>query len=280
MLANLDNEVIFKKVFTDRDIFKGFVKDVLNIDMKIGKIETEKRFDPKIGHIDFQLDIFAESEDNRVVIEIQRIEYDYNFDRFLHYFLMTIAELQRSYQTYGINKEVYGIVVMTAPYTISDKNQYPVRNEVMISALNPRNLQGKEVKLFNHQLVFLNAYHKDKETPAAIRDWLNLIYQSIHQPNNPQLNENNPLIKKAIELIHVDNLTPKERAARKKAEGAKVVRKMVEEKAREEGVLLGLEKVGIRCIQQGKTDEEIEMLTGLHKIQIKRLRERIENEKT
>jgi hypothetical protein len=31
MLANLDNEVHFKKVFTDIDVFCGLVKDVLGI---------------------------------------------------------------------------------------------------------------------------------------------------------------------------------------------------------------------------------------------------------
>ncbi|MGB0932233.1 MAG: hypothetical protein ACPGVB_15725, partial [Chitinophagales bacterium] len=140
LLANLDNEVIFKKAFTDKIVFKAFVKDVLGLDIKVGKIETEKQFRPKIGHIDFKLDIFAESKDERVVIEIQRIEYDYHFDRFLHYFLMSIAELQRSYKTYNIDKTVYAIVVMTAPYTIEETRGKPVLNEVLISGLNPHNL--------------------------------------------------------------------------------------------------------------------------------------------
>ena len=42
MLANLDNEVYFKKVFTDVEVFTAFVKDVLGIDMHISKVETEK----------------------------------------------------------------------------------------------------------------------------------------------------------------------------------------------------------------------------------------------
>ena len=33
MLANLSNEIYFKKVFTDVDVFKAFVKDILNIDL-------------------------------------------------------------------------------------------------------------------------------------------------------------------------------------------------------------------------------------------------------
>ncbi len=60
-LGRLDNEVIFKKAFTDKVVFKAFVKDVLNIDIEVGTIETEKKFEPQIGYIDFELDIYAES---------------------------------------------------------------------------------------------------------------------------------------------------------------------------------------------------------------------------
>jgi hypothetical protein len=85
MLGNLDNEVIFKKAFTDKIVFTQFVKDILDLDVEIGIIETEKKFLPKIGYIEFEsdgvpFDIFAESVDKRIVIEIQKVEYDHNFD--------------------------------------------------------------------------------------------------------------------------------------------------------------------------------------------------------
>jgi hypothetical protein len=44
-LGRLDNEVIFKKAFTNKVVFTAFVKDVLNIDIEVDKIETEKKFD-------------------------------------------------------------------------------------------------------------------------------------------------------------------------------------------------------------------------------------------
>ena len=69
MLGNLDNEIIFKKAFTNKTVFKAFVRDILGIDIEVDKIETEKRFEPKIGYIDFELDIFAESIDKRIVIK-------------------------------------------------------------------------------------------------------------------------------------------------------------------------------------------------------------------
>ena len=42
MLGNLDNEVIFKKAFTDKIVFKAFVHDILGIDIEVDVIETEK----------------------------------------------------------------------------------------------------------------------------------------------------------------------------------------------------------------------------------------------
>jgi hypothetical protein len=140
-LPPLDNGTIFKTAFTDKTVFKQFVKDILGIDIEVDKIETEKKFEPKIGDIDFILDIFAESIDHRVIIEIQRIDYDYNFDRFIHYFIMAIAQLQRSSEQYKIRQTVFAIVVLTEPYKLDQKNQLPIRDEVMITSLDPRNLQ-------------------------------------------------------------------------------------------------------------------------------------------
>jgi hypothetical protein len=143
MLANLDNEVYFRYVFSDTIVFNGFVQDILGIDATFSKIEPAKKFKPKVGYIDFELDLFAESDDERVIVEIQKIVYDYNFDRFLHYFLMSIGELQRTYKDYKIQKTVYGIILITEPYKILP-NGNPIRDEVMITKLNPQNLKKQE----------------------------------------------------------------------------------------------------------------------------------------
>ena len=223
MLGNLDNEVIFKKAFTDKIVFTQFVKDILDLDVEIGIIETEKKFLPKIGYIDFELDIFAESVDKRIVIEIQKVEYDHNFDRFLHYFLMVIAEQQKRSKEYGIEQTVYMIVVLTAPYSINQKNGKAVKDEVLLINLNPRNLKGGEIDIYGHQFVCLNPNHPDKGTPARMQDWLDLIYQSIHSPERPIVNENNQGIKRAVDLISFENLTPEERTKSKNKEASMVV---------------------------------------------------------
>lgn len=221
-LGSLDNEVIFKKAFTDKTVFKGFVRDILGIEVEIDKIETEKKFEPKIGQIDFELDIFAETTDKRIVIEIQRVEYDHNFDRFLHYFLMVIAEQQRRAKDYGIPQTVYLIVVLTAPYRISDRHGKPIKDEVLLLKLNPKTLKGEERELYGHQLVCLNPNYTDEGTPQPIRDWLTLIYESIHNPEHAAINRNNEAISRAADLISYENLTPEERALSKNKEAGKI----------------------------------------------------------
>lgn len=34
MLGNLDNEVVFKKAFTDKIVFEQFIKDILGIEIE------------------------------------------------------------------------------------------------------------------------------------------------------------------------------------------------------------------------------------------------------
>jgi hypothetical protein len=113
MLGNLDNEVIFKKAFTDKFVLKCLVKDLFGVDFEADKVQTEKRFEPKISSIDFKYDIFAESKDKRVIVEIQRIDYDYNFDRFLLYHNMAIAEMQRTSEEYKTDKIVLTVAFFT-----------------------------------------------------------------------------------------------------------------------------------------------------------------------
>ncbi len=271
MLANLDNEVIFKKAFTNKIVFKAFVRDILGIDVEVDKIETEKRFDPKIGYIDFELDIFAETTDKRICIEIQRVEYDHHFDRFLHYFLMLIAEQQKKAREYNIDLTVYVIVVLTAPYTISEKNGKPILDEVLLLNLNPQTLQGEIRDLYGHQFVCLNSNYKDKKTPKSIRDWLDLIYQSIHNPENFTLNLKNKGIKKAIELISFENLTPTERAEAKNKEAAKIVLTKTEEKAKEERSI----EIAKKFIQIGLGNEVVSEGTDLTLEQIEKLRQEL-----
>ena len=241
------------------------------IEVEVDVIETEKKFEPRIGYIDFELDIFAETTDRRIAIETQRIEYDHHFDRFLHYFLMLIAEQQKRAKEYRIDQTVYLIVVLTTPYTILDKNGEAIKDEVLLLDLNPKTLGGEIRRLFQHQFVCLNPNHPQPETPQRIRDWLDLIYQSIHNPQRPTLNLDNEGIRKAVELINVDNMTPEERTAAKNKEAAKVTAAKLE--------LFKAFEIAKNCIKEGSTDEFIAKVTGLSFERIAILRREVDKEK-
>ncbi len=264
MLGNLDNEVIFKKAFTNITVFKAFVRDILGIEVEVDKIETEKKFEPKIGFVDFELDIYAETIDKRIAIEIQRVEYDHHFDRFLHYFLMLIAEQQRKAKAYKIDQTVYVIVILTTPYTISEKNGQPIQDEVLLLNVNPQNLKGEVKDLYSHQFVCLNPNHPEPQTPQAIRDWLDLIYQSIHSPERPNINLQNVGIMKAAELISRDNLTYEERTLAKNTEARKETIAIY-------GNLRSIE-IAKKMIAEGEVDEKISRYTDLSIEKIQKIR--------
>jgi hypothetical protein len=263
-LGRLDNEVIFKKAFTNKVVFKAFVRDVLGIDIEVGRIETEKKFEPKIGYIDFELDIYAESVDKRVCIEIQRVEYDHHFHRFLHYFLMLIAEQQKTAKEYDVDQTVYMIVVLTTKYSISEKNGQPIKDELLLLNFNPQTIRGEIRDLYGHQFVCLNPNHPDPDTPQKVRDWLDLIYQSMHNPERPVLNTLNEGIKKAAELISFENLTPEERAESKNKEAGKVTIAKAEQNARID--------IAKKLIKRGLTNEEIAEDTELSVEKIEQIR--------
>ena len=258
-IARLDNEVFFKKAFTDEFVFKAFVKDIVGIDVQPDKIETEKAFQPKLGNINFKYDIFAEDSKKRVVIEIQKVEYDHNFDRFLHYHLQAISEQQRSSEDYSVDKTVYTIVVMTAPYKINEKTREFYRDEVLISNLNPKNLKGVERKIFNHELIYLNPNYKDEETPVNYRDWLDLIYESIHNPENPNVNTQNEGVRRAVELVSYENINPYEWEESKQEAGRRKVIKLEREEGRDEAKI----EIAKNAVIQGLDDNFIALITGL-----------------
>lgn len=243
MLANLDNGTIFKKAFTNREVFEHFVKDVLGFEVKVGKIETEKKFEPRIGHISFELDIFAETLDKRVVIELQKVEYDYNFDRFWHYFSMLIVEQQSNSRAYAIDKTVYLILIMTEPYkVIKDITGRKLDQEMIVITIHAEDSGKSLVPLYPHKFIALNPNHRHPDTPKAIRDWLDLVYESVNNPKSPKLNHLHKGVMKAADLIEYEKLSPEENEAKKKDESAKDKRALYEQAILEEGEAKGREE--------------------------------------
>lgn len=254
MLANLDNEVFFKKVFTDVEVFTAFVKDVLGIELTIDKVETEKIITGRVGAIKFKMDLFAKDKSKRTVVEIQKIDYDYTYDRFTHYFLGNLIDMQRSSKTYNFAKEVYIIVVVTSAYRISDKTGKPIKDDVLITDVNPRTLQGEMRDMYNHKMVILNTTYVDKNTPPEIRDWLDLIIESMQHPDNPSINTRKPAIVRAAMLAEHDDISPEQLADAKIQEMRKETVAFVEDITRKEVTEKVTEKVTAEVTEKVTTE--------------------------
>jgi len=270
MLAPLDNETIFKKAFTDKEVFQQFVKDLFDIDITVDKIETEKKFEPPISPINFEIDIYAESTDHQFIIEIQKIDYDYNFDRFLLYFITLISNQQKSSSDYKFTQRVLGVVVFARPYRFDQKDGQPIRDNVMLMDFNPRNLKGELIKLYEHNMVFLNSSKKyqNSETPKNYKDWLDLLYASMKEPVNYKLNLNNKGIAKAIHLIDYDKLDPMTLQKMKEDE----MRKQVVEYEQNDKVI----EIAINGINAGFSNDIISTMTKLSLVEIDLLRKQLD----
>ena len=274
MLAPLDNETIFKKAFTDKEVFQQFVKDLFGVDIIVDKIETEKKFEPSVANIDFKLDIYAETTDHRFVIEIQKIDYDYNFNRFLNYFISLLIEQQKKAKKYAIPQTVLGVVVLTRPYKINQLTGDPIQESVLSIDFDPRNLKDERIKLWNHQLLFLNPNpkYKNEETPKQYQDWLDLFSVSIDRDVNITLNINNIGIAKTMQLIEYEQLDPSTMAEMKISEEKKAMISIIENESKLEGIDFEKTNSAKNGIKAGFTNEVIKVMTGLTDDQINQLR--------
>jgi predicted transposase/invertase (TIGR01784 family) len=268
MLGNLASEVIFKKAFTDKFVLQCLVRDLFNIDFVPETVETEKRFEPKIGHIDFKYDVFAQSQDERIIVEIQKVDYDYNFDRFLLYHNMAIAEMQRTSKEYKIDQVVYTIAIFTGKYVGTERSGKLVERDILFHHSNLFDLDGEEFNIFGHKLIFLNHNYMKDTTPQGYKDWLSLVKESIKNPENPTINLANQGIKKVAELIDYDQLSPEEMRENKNrnaAESAKGVYELAAEQRKQI-------EIAKNALSEGFDDLLVSKLTGLSVTQIQTLR--------
>jgi len=207
-LAPLNNQVVFKKLLSDEEILKAFIKDFLDIDLIPQTIEVEKKFIPPIGGVDIEIDIFVDDPTHRVVIEIQRERYDYDFDRFWHYHIASQLELVKSHKEYKLDRTVYTIVWFTRKVR---EKQY--QRSLMTTNLVTTTEQDESMILYPHQMFFLNPFYWSDKTPQGLKDWMTLVTESVNNPTHPQINLNRPIIQKAARLIDDDGLTPQERVS-------------------------------------------------------------------
>lgn len=263
--------VVFKRVFSQPDIFTQFAQDILGISVNIKQVHTEYEYPEPIGFVKTKYDLFGEDPDQRIIIEIQHVKEDDFFNRFLYYHLISLAEQVKSYAEYDFERTVYTIVVLT-----STPQDGSVNFSCAISNMNPVDERGQQVEVYPHRLVFLAPRLVNEKTPSAVKAWLDLITDSldgkVDQQKHPSL-----LFERVIESMKKTTITPeelsqiKDEAAWEKAKARFALEGR--EEGREEGRKEGQTEL-IRAMQvQGLTVAEIAKMTGLSVSEIEALLE-------
>ena len=100
----------------------------------------------------------------------------------MHYFISLIIEQQTWANKYHFKQTVLGVIILTQPYKINQLTGEPIKENVMTIDFDPRNIDDERIKIWKHQLVFLNPNSKYKKdnTPKKYQDWLDLFYASVN----------------------------------------------------------------------------------------------------
>jgi hypothetical protein len=103
----LSSGTVFKKGFSDVAIFTQMVKDFTGVNLKIEEVENEKAFIEPIASIATKFDLFAQDQENRIIVEAQHVNYSDNFDLFYYYHQIATVETIVSSKNYRFPQTVY-----------------------------------------------------------------------------------------------------------------------------------------------------------------------------
>lgn len=249
-VASLRYGVIFKKAFSQPDVFTAFVRDILGIELIIDHVETEKSFPSAIGNIANHFDLFAEDKTNRIIVDIQHRRYADHYHRFLHYHCAALLEQAVQAKDYRPALTVYTIVVLTS----GDKH---ARDMAMID-FDPKDRQGVGLGEIPHRIIYLCPKYLNDETPEAWREWMLAINDSLDEEVDESA-YHNQCVQKVLRTIRRDTLSPEDHARMKDEYSEEELRRTEWEKAEQRGLLKGLEQ----GLEQGKQVERLAVARNL-----------------
>ena len=232
-VASLCYGVIFKKAFSQLDVFTAFVKDILDIDLIIDHVETEKSFPSPVGNVNNHFDLFAEDKVNRIIVDIQHRRYADHYHRFLHYHCAALLEQAVSAKDYRPALAVYTIVVLTS----GDKHG---RDMSMID-FDPKDRHGQGLDEIPHKIVYLCPKYLNDETPEAWREWLFAINDSLDEEVD-ETHYHKACVQKIFAAIQKNTLTPEDHASMKDEYSEDELRRTEWEKAEKQGIAKGREE--------------------------------------
>jgi predicted transposase/invertase (TIGR01784 family) len=265
-VAPLRYDVIFKKAFSDPELFTALAKDFLHLDnLEIDEVENDKAFYPVVGNVNFKFDLFAEDKKNRVIIEMQHAHYTDSFERFLYYQCCAMVETIASSKNYQFPVTVITLVFFTKKRTPSSDSGILTLDFQMRDSYNGKVIE-KVFGKHKHQLVFVFTTESHYASEEC-EQWILAIDESLRGEVSPESYEN-PYIKRMFEKIKEDNITPEERAKMKEEYNQEEAQMT----ALQEGEKKGLEKAARNLLALGTLSvEQIANVTGLSLERVKEL---------
>lgn len=273
-VAPLRYGVIFKKAFCDVDIFKGFVRDILGIEIEIDHVETEKKFEHTVGRVKPEFDLFAEDKKNRIIVDIQHKRHSDHYDRFLHYHCAAMLEQISTSKDYKAPLTVYTIVVLTS----GDK----YKCDVSTIDFDPKKLNGEPLGAIKHKIIYLCPKYADENTPLLYQEWLRVIDDSLDGQVDEQsyhLSE----IQKVMLRIEQDGISPEEKSQMIEEYHQEEFESEMLEKGIQQGIKQGIEQGELKAKQTIAKNllasnldiQTIVTATGLNVEEIEQLRDNV-----
>lgn len=196
-VLSLHSGAAFKHAFSQPDIFREFVHDVTGININPVRIHTEYEYPQRVGNVNIKYDVFAEDDQERVIVEIQHIKEEDFFARFLYYHMIGIIEQVAKHDAYEPPKRVITIVILAS-----------VPRDGSVSFSWGRHLMeildeyDKRHQIAPHELIFLNPRLVNEKTPKFAKPWLELIKDSFDKQIDKSDYES-PTFQKLIDIIHL-----------------------------------------------------------------------------
>ncbi len=253
-VASLQYGVIFKKAFSQRDVFNAFVKDILGIEFSCDKVETEKSFTQKIGNVKVEFDLYAEDLKNRVIVEIQHQNGSDYYDRFLHYHCVALLEQAANYRNYKPDLTVYTIVVLTS----ADKH----KTDVAVIDFDPKDRYGNSLGEIKHKVIYLAVKYVDENTPEVYRDWLSAINESLSEKID-ETHYQRPELQTVIDSIAKNLVSPEEKYWMIEEYNFEEAKKKQFEEGIEQGIRQGIQQGVQHGIEEGQRKAKQAIAKGM-----------------
>lgn len=202
-VASLRYGVIFKKAFSDPVIFTAFVKAVLGIELKIDHVEIDKPLALQIETKRTYFDLFAEDQTQHIQVYLRHVKQFDHYQRFLidHCAVQT-EQYEKTFGSYP-RLQVFTIVVITGE----------TRQQVdeLIIDFDLKDWDGKPVGEIPHKIMFLCPKYVNENTPAAYREWMRLIDDSLDEEIEASQYPD-PYLQQVLEKIRAESVSPADRA--------------------------------------------------------------------